>query len=195
MQKKMTRARIRAAPTSEPTTIPAIAPPDRPDPVLPVPPVTGAEVPVGATEEDDGNRGAMEVVVGRWTPTHLGSTFEFRQQELVSFKVLVLQNEHKPCKLDWKPHSAFSLTDASMQLPLRARSGLEQMSKSDLIMPMALGPATPHSSGLEAISCSLIAYCAQESAHRGREFSLGVPHPAAEAWTMELQSTDVVYRA
>jgi hypothetical protein len=44
-----------------------------------------------------------------------------------------------------------------MQLPLSESAGREQVMKSALISSTALLPATPQSSGLAAIICSLIA--------------------------------------
>lgn len=93
----MTPARISAAATSEPMTIPAMAPPERLDPDAAAPEV----VPVGAAAVDDGKRGGMEVVVGNSTPWHRASTLAFTQHESVELGELWAQKEQRPCKLDW----------------------------------------------------------------------------------------------
>jgi hypothetical protein len=93
----MTAARISAAPTSEPTTIPAIAPPERPDPDLAPP---APEVEVGAADVLDGNNGGIDVVVGRWMPWQRCSTLALTQHESVALGELEAQKEQRPCKLD-----------------------------------------------------------------------------------------------
>lgn len=152
----MMAARIRAAPTREPTTIPAMAPPESPEPDLFPPDPT--EVEVGDAElVEEGNKGGMDVVVGNFTPSQRFSTLAFTQQESVELGELSAQNEHKPGRLDWYPHSAGSLSDAAMQEPLSARAGSEHVMKSDLIWDIAFGPEFPHKSGLAIIFCSLMA--------------------------------------
>lgn len=151
----MTAARIRAAPTSDPTTIPAMAPPESPDPDR-APPAAGLPVPDGAGE-DVGNTGGMETVVGRSTPMQRLSTFELTQHELVEFTELSAQYEHSPCKLPEKPHSLASFCTALIQLPLSASAGFEHRVKSERISGMALRPGVPHRSGRDTIDCSLIA--------------------------------------
>lgn len=140
MQQKMTAPRIRAAPTSDPITMPAMAPPESPDPdpALPLPDGVGDEVPVGKT-------GGIETVVGSLRPEHRASTLALTQQESVELTVLSPQNMQSPCKLPWYPHSLGSFCTAAMQPPLSASDGLEQRAKSDLISAMALFPAVPHS--------------------------------------------------
>ena len=63
MQKIMTAARIKAAPTIDPTTIPAIAPPERPDPDRAPPPDGAVEVAPGFDAVVE-KTGGMEVVLG-----------------------------------------------------------------------------------------------------------------------------------
>ena len=58
----------------------------------------------------------------------------------------------------------------------------------------APAPASPHTS-LAAISSSLCAYVAQESAHNGRVASPDRSHGVMEFCTMALHITLVVYRA
>jgi hypothetical protein len=95
MQKKMTNARMSAAPRRDPTTIPAIEPPESPADV----PV--ADVPVGAAEEVlEGNSGAIDVVVGRCTSVHRDSTLALMQHESVALGELEPQYEHSPWRLD-----------------------------------------------------------------------------------------------
>lgn len=102
MQKKMTAARISAAPTIEPTTIAAIAPPESPEPDLLVPAAAPADVPVGAAEDVlEGNKGAIDVVVGRCTSAQRDSTLALTQHESVELGELEPQNEQRPCRLDW----------------------------------------------------------------------------------------------
>jgi hypothetical protein len=98
MQQKMTAARIKAAPRIDPRTIPAIAPPDNPDPDCP--PAAALLVAEGPPVLD-GNRGGIETVVGRSTPTQRCSTFAVTQQESVEFAVLAPQNMHSPRRLPW----------------------------------------------------------------------------------------------
>lgn len=96
----MTAARISAAPTSEPTTMPAMAPPESPDPERPAPFAAPADVEDGAPDDVlDGNTGGIETVVGRSTPTQRDSTLALTQHESVELTVLSAQKEHKPCKL------------------------------------------------------------------------------------------------
>jgi hypothetical protein len=101
MQQKMTAARISAAPRIDPMTIPAIAPPERPDLDGRVP---GAAVPVAEGAPDgvlDGNSGGIETVVGRLTPTQRLLTFALTQQEFVELIVLSAQKEQSPRRLSW----------------------------------------------------------------------------------------------
>jgi hypothetical protein len=88
MQQKMTAARIRAAPRMEPRTMPAMAPPESPDPdwLLPAPAPPVAE----GTPEDvlEGKSGCIDRVVGRVTPTQRLSTLEVTQHESVELTVL-----------------------------------------------------------------------------------------------------------
>lgn len=66
MQQKMTAARMTAAPTTDPMTIPAIAPGLRPLPRFPAP--AAVLVAVGLDElVDEGKSGGIDVVVGRCT--------------------------------------------------------------------------------------------------------------------------------
>ena len=84
-----------AAPRRDPTTIPAIEPPESP-----------ADVPIGAAEavlEEvlEGNSGAIDVVVGRCTSAHRDSTPALTQHESVALGELEPQYEHSPWRLDW----------------------------------------------------------------------------------------------
>lgn len=79
--------------------MPAMAPPESPDPDWPAFPAP-AEVELGAEDEVlEGNTGGIETVVGRSTPTQRDSTLALTQHESVELTVLPAQNEHKPCKL------------------------------------------------------------------------------------------------
>jgi hypothetical protein len=112
-------------------TMPAIAPPERPD----AEPLAGAalDVPVGADEEVDENKGGMDDVTGRLTPTQRASTRELTQQESVAFGELAPQNMQRLWRLEPKPHSLGSLSTASTQAPLSEPSACWQRSESDRI--------------------------------------------------------------
>ena len=87
----------------EPMTMPAIWPPERPDPLLaPVAPAAKF-VPVAAAEVEaegveDGNSGGIETVEGWGMPVHRLLTLESTQQESVAFGELVAQNAQRPCR-------------------------------------------------------------------------------------------------
>lgn len=73
MQHRRMTPIIRAAPATDPMTIPAMAPPDRP--LLPPPPPAAAE-PDGDELEVDVGRVMVEVSVGRVTLAHRSSALE-----------------------------------------------------------------------------------------------------------------------
>jgi hypothetical protein len=83
----MMMARSRSAPTIEPTTIPAMAPPLRPPPPLLEP---GAAVALELAM-DEGDRAPMEVVTGSSTLSHRVSVFDAIQHESVEFGELLEQ--------------------------------------------------------------------------------------------------------
>jgi hypothetical protein len=148
---------MRAAPTMDPTTIPAMAPPESPEPEPPCP-VPAPAVELGDADDVlDGNTGGIDTVVGRSTPTQRDSTLALTQHESVELTVASEQKAHSPCRLLWYPHSLGSFFTASMQLPLSASVGFEQRAKSERIWGTALLPGVPHSSGLDTMTCSLIA--------------------------------------
>jgi hypothetical protein len=95
----MTAARMSAAPTRDPTTMPAIAPPERPVPEFPAPAPAPA-VWVGAEEEVEVKSGGIDVVVGSSTPSHRVSTLALTQQESVALGELEAQKEQRPGRLD-----------------------------------------------------------------------------------------------
>ena len=65
-QQSNIRPSNRIAPITEPTTIPAMAPPERPEPLLAL---TGAAVEEGVlVAVVDGNNGGMDDMVGKVTP-------------------------------------------------------------------------------------------------------------------------------
>jgi hypothetical protein len=85
----------------DPRTIPAIAPPDNPDPEAPEP-TPAPPVEFGAEEEVlEGKTGGIDTVVGRFTPWQRDCTFAVTQHESVELTVLSAQNEHSPCRLPW----------------------------------------------------------------------------------------------
>lgn len=131
MQHMMMAPRMRAAPTREPMTIPAMAPPERPEADPPA--AAALDVPVGAAAEVDENRGGMDEVTGRSTPTQRDSTLEFTQHESVEFGELAPQNMQRLCRLVPNPHSLGSLSTASTQAPLSEPSECWHLSESDRI--------------------------------------------------------------
>lgn len=143
----------RAAPSRDPITMPAIAPPDNLEPAPPAP----AADPVGVAVAVVVKRGGIVVVVGSFTPTQRASTSEFTQQESVAFWELVAQKAQRPGRLDEKPHSSGSLSTAGVHLPVNALAECWQRSESDRIWSFALLPGVPQKSGVDIISCSLIA--------------------------------------
>ena len=96
MQQKMTPAMMRAAPMSDPITIPAMAPPDSPLSVF-FPPVPAPAVELGAADAVlEGKSGGIDMVVGRMTPTQRVSTLALTQHVSVELAVLPAQNPHSP---------------------------------------------------------------------------------------------------
>lgn len=79
----------------EPTTIPAICPPDKePEEPVAAPAVLDAD---GEAEEvEDGNNGGTENIGGTVTLSHRAVTSEATQQESVAFGELVAQYPHNP---------------------------------------------------------------------------------------------------
>ena len=94
MQHRMRRPINRAAPITDPTTIPAICLPLRPllD-ELPPAPAPAAVFEAGGLLEDVelGNNGGIDENVGNCTPTHRLVTFDPIQQESVAFGELDAQ--------------------------------------------------------------------------------------------------------
>jgi hypothetical protein len=131
MQHMMIAPRISAAPMSEPMTMPAMAPPEslEPDPLRPA----GLDVPVGAAEEVDENRGGIDEVTGNSTPTQRASTLALTQHESVEFGELAPQNMQRLWRLEPKPHSLGSFSTASVQSPLSERGTCWHLSESDRI--------------------------------------------------------------
>ena len=110
--------------------MPAIAPPERPDP----PPL---EPPAAAVLDEGGRevtvlvkRGGMEVVLGRCTFEQRDSACEFTQQESVALGELAAQKVHKPPRFDEKPQLSGSFCTPSMHDPLRESAGRAQLVKS-----------------------------------------------------------------
>jgi hypothetical protein len=79
-------------------TMPAIAPPESPEPDPAKP--TALDVPVGAAEEVDEKRGGIDEVTGSFTPTQRASTFELMQQESVELGELAPQNWQRLWRLE-----------------------------------------------------------------------------------------------
>lgn len=92
MQHNNISAAIIRAPNTEPTTIPASCPPDKPlsaDGVFAA--TTDDPVGDGVPLVADGKRGGMEAMGGRVTPTQRFVTSEPTQQESVAFGELAAQ--------------------------------------------------------------------------------------------------------
>ena len=89
IQHVASKAIRRMPPITEPTTIPAIWPRDRPLSAAAV--VLVAEAVPPAEDVEVGNRGGMEENVGRVTPSHRFVTLELMQQESVAFGELDAQ--------------------------------------------------------------------------------------------------------
>lgn len=82
----------------DPMTMPAMAPPERPD--LDVSPVPAPAVELAEADEVlDGNTGGRDTVVGRVTPEQRAFTFAVMQHESVELTVLSAQNAHSPGRL------------------------------------------------------------------------------------------------
>ena len=104
MQHSKSRPINNAAPTTEPITIPAIAPFDRPEPcwlLMPAAPLLadagGVLVDVDVDDDvDDGKRGGIDVKDGSVTPEHLLFTLAPSQQESVAFGELEAQKPQRP---------------------------------------------------------------------------------------------------
>lgn len=93
MQHSKSKPANKAAPITEPITIPAIAPFDRPESSWVFPPATpllAGDVGV-LLDVEDGKRGGMEVKVGSVTPGHLLFTFAPSQQVSVALGELDAQ--------------------------------------------------------------------------------------------------------
>ena len=88
MQQSASRPSKMAAPTIDPTTIPAICPPVRLSFEPLVPAAVVFEEPL---EFEFGNSGGMVASGGKSTPTHLLVTFEPTQHESVALGELVAQ--------------------------------------------------------------------------------------------------------
>lgn len=81
--------------------MPAMAPPDKPDPELAAAAPAPVDVALGATVVVDVNRGGIDVVVGSRTFWQRDSTSALTQHESVELGELVAQKAQSPCKLDW----------------------------------------------------------------------------------------------
>lgn len=100
----MMMARRSRAPTMDPTTIPAMAPPLRPPALCAAAADEELELPV-----DDGVSAPIELVTGRSTLSQRVSVPEEIQHESVEFGELCEQYEHKLGRLSAKPQLFGSL--------------------------------------------------------------------------------------
>ena len=94
MQQKAKRPRSKAIPKTEPTTIPAICPPDNPALWEGTGLLEGPELALAV-----GKSGGIDEVVGSLTPGHRDVTLEAEQQESVAFGELAAQWAQSPGRL------------------------------------------------------------------------------------------------
>lgn len=188
--------------------MPAMAPPESPEPPLLAPAADGEDVAVEDVEDVLGKKGGIDVVIGNLTFSHLDSACAFTQQESVELGELAAQREHRPGRFVPKPQSSGSFSTPCMHVPDNELLGFEQTVKSARICLMALSPGVPQRSGLDMICCSLAAtsYCSPSaafyigigkvlthtSAHSGRVALPVRPHGSTEFCTMPLQINVVV---
>jgi len=135
-----------------------------------------------------------DATTGSATFSHRCSVSENTQHESVEFGELDEQYMHKDPIFELKPQSSGWFSTAGIHCPLKEFAGRAQLVKSARIWVREFESEVPHTL-LAAISCSLWAYSAQESAQRGRRAVPSSPHGSAEFCIMALQSTLVVYRA
>lgn len=146
---------------TDPTTIPAIWPPDNPLLLLDA---AGAGALVVAFVDEGWaldkvvvNRGGMVVKEGRVTPTQRPVAFEPMQQLSVAFGELDAQNEQSAGKFVLKPQLSGSFCSPEIQSPLNESAGRAQTVKSALIWSRKLLLGLLHSLGFVAMSSSLVA--------------------------------------
>lgn len=120
MQSKAARAAKMAAATTEPITIPAIAPPDKPL----------FEVSASAAAEVVTIGWRVTVAAGIETPSQREVALALTQHVSVELGELEAQYVQRPIVLDEKPQFFDSLSDPLTQLPLRELDGDEQTVKS-----------------------------------------------------------------
>lgn len=82
---------------------------------------------------EDGNRGGIEKIEGRVTPTHREVTLDATQQESVAFSELDAQYPQRPWRFDEKPQSAGSFCSPVTHPALSESFGRAQLVKSALI--------------------------------------------------------------
>ncbi len=135
MQQSNSKPISTAAPRMEPTTIPAICPPDSPL-LFCEAPLVALEVLVAEGEVLDvaeGNNGGIENMAGKVTPLHLPVTFDVTQHESVALGELDAQYRHRPGRFEEKPHSSDSFWSPVMHSTLSELLGSAQLVKSALI--------------------------------------------------------------
>ena len=157
MQQRTIKARRSRNPRREPTTMPAIAPPE--SPLLLVsfpdePPAVGDAVDVTVVVT-----GGIDVLlkVGRTTPSQRDSAFDPTQQESVALGELASQKRQSPCKLLLKPQSFGSLRSPGIHSTLSESAGRAQLVKSALIWSRKFELGFVQSSVFIAICSSLVA--------------------------------------
>jgi hypothetical protein len=138
---------------------------------------------IGFSDED--------ATIGSVTPLHRFVVSEKTQHESVLFGELAAQYEHNEPRFDVNPQLSDWFSTASIQLVVNESAGRAQFVKSARTCVSAPESAVPQTL-LAVISCSLSAYAAQESAHKGLAASPARLHGWTEFCTMALQRTLVV---
>jgi hypothetical protein len=158
MQHPIMTARRSSAPSIEPMTIPAMAPPLSPEPPRDDP----AAAPLVALDPAvDDVIAPMDVVTGNLTFVHRVSACALMQHESVELGELVAQYEQRLGRLFAKPQLFGSFSTPAMHDSLFSESaGNAQTVKSARIWLIALLPVLPHRSCVEAICSSLVANAA-----------------------------------
>lgn len=130
MQQSARRPSKMAAPTMDPTTMPAICPPVRPPLELFAPAAVLFEADELFEEFEPGKSGRRGEKGGSCTPTHLLVTFAPTQHESVALGELEAQYPHNPCRLSEYPQLLGSLASPVTQPPLNESDGNAQTVKS-----------------------------------------------------------------
>jgi hypothetical protein len=138
MQQAASRARSSAAATTEPMTMPAMAPLESSSlfEVAAVVPALVADEVGWPLEVEVGSRVGLRVNWGRTTSWQRPVASEPMQQELVEFSELARQKSQSPCKLGPNPQLSGSFSAPVTQPSLNESAGRAQLVKSARICSM-----------------------------------------------------------